>query len=191
MKIDEFYDSVASEYENIINSPEVNAKLMPKIKELFIKYNITEGSILDVGCGPGNLKSVLGDKFNYTGIDVSEKMLFEAKEKGYQVIKGRTEDEITKIHDKSVDYIISSSTLHVVKDLNTVIENFDRIANKGWLITLPDITENFMKNFPVDEPLYNHVNFPIMGVKEDIIIHGWTSPSANEDINERVVMRLF
>jgi len=191
MKIDEFYDSVASEYENIINSPEVNAQLMPKIKEFFIKYNITEGSILDVGCGPGNLQSALGNKFTYTGIDVSEKMLFEAKEKGYEVIKGRAEEEITKILDKSFDYIVSSSTLHVVKDLNTVIENFDRVASKGWLITLPDITKNFIKNFPVDEPLYNHVNLPILGVKEDIIIRGWTSPSANEDIKERVVLKMF
>lgn len=191
MKIDEFYDNVASDYEDIINSSKVDARLMSKIKEIFSKYNITEGDILDVGCGPGNLKSMLGNKFIYTGIDISEKMLVKAKEKGYEVIKGRIENEVIKVQDKSFDYIISSSALHFVKDINLIIENFDRIARRGWLITLPDITENYIKNFPVNVPMYNYIDFPIMGAKEDVLIYGWTSPSSDEKMQERVVFKWF
>jgi 2-polyprenyl-3-methyl-5-hydroxy-6-metoxy-1,4-benzoquinol methylase len=58
--------------------------------EIFIKKYIKDGDdILDIGCGNGRLFGVLSENgsptssvaFNYTGIDVSEKLINEAKNK--------------------------------------------------------------------------------------------------------------
>jgi ubiquinone/menaquinone biosynthesis C-methylase UbiE len=193
MKINEFYDKYARDYENLLADPRFNAQHVIKAKELFYKYEITEGTILDVACGPGNLKTALGDKFVYTGIDISEKMLVEAAKKGYEVIRGKMEDELLKFPDKSFDYVVSLSALHFVKDIDLVISQFDRIAKKGWLISLADITENYMKNLPIKEPMYNHskLNIDTAGVKEDIYFLAWTSPTTGEKIYEREVFKFF
>lgn len=62
---------------------------MNNLKKIFLKYKITRGKILDVGCGLGNLKTALGGTFSYAGIDISEEMLSKAKEKRYDTIYGK------------------------------------------------------------------------------------------------------
>jgi len=44
---------------------------------------IGEWSVLDLGCGPGNLKGFSSFK-TYAGVDISPEMLAEAGESGYQ-----------------------------------------------------------------------------------------------------------
>ena len=188
MKISEFYNKVAPVYENLINSPKINAKLTGEAKKVFLKYKIVEGSILDVGCGPGNLKTAFGDKFLYTGVDISESMLLKAKEKGYVTIYGRIEDVLKEIPDKSFDYVISLSALHFVKDINSVLKEFDRISKKGWLVSLLDVTENYTKDFLVDEPIYNHSKIVLPDTSEDFLFDAWISP-AQEQMRERMIFK--
>ena len=189
MLVNELYDSVADEYEGLINSSKVNAQLVSKLKEIFDKYKITVGSILDLGCGPGNLKTTLGDNFSYTGIDVSKNMLEKAKQKGYRVINGKIEDQLGKMPDKSFDYIVSLSTFHFIKDIGSMISELDRIAVKGWIISLADVTESYARYFSVYAPLYNHTKILIPDLQEDETFLAWTSPFSGEKINERMVFK--
>ena len=189
MKTEEFYNKIALDYEELIASDKVNAQLTKKLKEIFSKYKITKGTILDVGCGPGNLKTDLGDGFEFTGIDISENMLDLAKKKGYKVIRGKIEDELIKITDKSFDYVVALSSLHFVKEIKKVLDEFNRIAKKGWIVSLDDITEEYVKNFFVKDPLYNHVNTKLLGIQEDIYFRAWTSPTTNDVINARMVFK--
>ncbi len=190
MQVDKLYDSVADEYEELINSPKVNAQLMFQLKNIFDKYGITGGSILDLGCGPGNLSTTLVQNFIYTGIDISEKMLLKAKEKGYDIIKGKIEDLLKTIPSKSFDYVVSLSAFYFIKDINSLIPELDRIAKKAWLISLADITETYAKAFSIHAPLYNHTKIKFDHLDEDITFIAWTSPFSGEVIRERMVFNI-
>lgn len=189
MLVNKLYDDIADQYEDLINSPKVDAKLICNLERIFDKYNITNGSILDLGCGPGNLATALGKNFSYAGIDISEKMLDKAKEKGYSIIHGKIEDELRKIPDKSFDYVVSLSALYFVKDIEPILLELDRIAKKGWLISLADITDSYAKFFSAHAPLYNHTKENISNVNEDITFDAWTSPNSGEKIRERMIFK--
>ncbi len=191
MKTKELYNSIASEYEELISSPQVNARLLEDVQKIFSKHDLFAGSILDVGCGPGNLKSILGDGFSYTGIDCAEKMLEIAEGRGYGVILGNIEDEISKIPNKSFDYIVSISALYFVSDVQKMLSEFERIARKGYLITLADLTQNYIDKFPVEERLCNHSRVEILNTAEDIWTKPWISIKTGDEIRERMVLKLF
>lgn len=191
MGIKDFYNKVAPVYEELISSHEVDAKLLPNLKKVFDKYSITNGSILDLGCGPGNLKSTLGNSFSYTGIDISEQMLQQAQLRGYRIIYGFLEQELLKIPDKSFDYVVSLGMLHFIKDIDFIFSEINRIARKGWCISLADVTENYKNYFYSMEQalVYNHTKSFIANLDEDITFDAWTSPGSKERIKERLVFK--
>ena len=189
MKINEFYDKLAPEYEKLLESPSVNAQLMKYVKEIFSKYKITGGRVLDIGCGPGNLKSTLGNSFSYTGIDVSDAMLLKAQEKGYEIMKGKVEEKVFEISDKTFDYIVAVGMLHFVKDISSILQEFQRMTRKGWLISLPDVPESYGEDFPIKEPIYNHTKIVLSDIQEDIYFPAWTSITTGERMNERMVFK--
>ncbi len=189
MSIKDFYDNLAPVYEARINTPEVNAQLLPKIKHIFQKYSITSGTLLDIGCGPGNLKTTLGDGFSYTGIDISQEMLKQASLKGYTIVYGLIQENLAKIPDKSFDYCVSVSALHFVENAQEVISHLDRISRKGWVVTLADVSDMYKQYFSIHAPVYNHINISIDNVKEDTTIDGWISPNTKELIRERIVFK--
>lgn len=189
MLVNELYDTVADEYEELINSPKVNARLIYNLKIIFDKYKIVSGSILDLGCGPGNLATALGKDFTYTGIDISEKMLIKAKDKGYTIISGKIEDGLKKIPDKSFDYIVSLSALYFIEDIKPILFELDRISKKGWLISLAEITDSYAKYFSVHATLYNHTKMDISDLDEDLTFDAWTSPFFGENIRERMIFK--
>lgn len=185
----DFYNQVSNKYEDWLKTPEYKVEYLNYAKKMFSKYNISNGGILDVGCGPGNLKTLLGDNFSYTGIDVAENMLDLAKRKGYNIILGRMEEELPKFQDKSFDYVVSLSALHFTKDIQFIISEFERIARKGWIGTFEEITENYINNLAVKEPMYNHSQTEIPNVTEDIFFHAWVSPTTGDNIDARIVFK--
>lgn len=55
------------------------------IESIFKKYNLSPNLILELGCGTGNITSLMQDKgYDMIGVDISEDMLAEAKEKAQQ-----------------------------------------------------------------------------------------------------------
>ncbi|NTW30103.1 MAG: class I SAM-dependent methyltransferase [Candidatus Moranbacteria bacterium] len=189
MSIDVFYDDLAPVYEERIITPQVNAQLLPKIKDIFKKNLITRGTILDIGCGPGNLKTFLGDSFSYTGMDISQEMLKQARLKEYTVVCGLIQDNLPKIPDKSFDYCVSVSALHFVENIQEIISHLDRVSRKGWVVTLADVSDVYKQYFSVHAAVYNHTNIAIDNLKEDITIDGWISPKTKEMIRERIVFK--
>lgn len=62
---------------------------------------IEEGLVLDLGCGTGTLTELLSDKgYDMIGIDSSEEMLYEAREKQYEKVAG---DEELPGEDKAIE----------------------------------------------------------------------------------------
>jgi ubiquinone/menaquinone biosynthesis C-methylase UbiE len=191
MDVKDFYNKISSKYEELIASPKTDAKLHENLLNILIKHSIDSGSILDVGCGPGNLKNYLGDNFTYTGIDISDEMLNIAKQKEYRTIEGSLDEIIPELKSNSFDYVVAISSLHFIENIETVLKEFERIARKGYFITLERVTDNYKKGFSsvCEGPIYNHFELDIVNTTEEIKFPGWFSSRDNEFINARMIFK--
>ncbi len=192
MKVQEFYDSFSEKYDEKINSKSIDSKLMEEVVSVFDKYKFTSGSILDVGCGTGILKEYLGNKFNYTGIDISNNMLSIAKSRGYEIISGEMLQNLERLENNSSDFVVCISALYWTKDAEKIIEEMKRISKKAVLFTLEEIEPvKLQHSKSIDEsPVYDHSNMQIPLTKEDYKFSAWTSPTAGIRINARMVLIL-
>jgi len=83
-------------------------KWAEKIANTLKKYNIEDGLVLDLGCGTGTLTELLMEKgYDMIGIDSSEDMLSEARDKQYERMYGDEEDECDGTDDSTdaLDYV--------------------------------------------------------------------------------------
>ena len=183
--IKEFYDGFADEYDAVLFSSTVKAQYHFEAKKIFQKYHHTTGSILDIGCGTGLIKDFLGDRFSYTGIDISSNMLKQALRRGFKVLLGVLEDILPNIPDRSYDYALCLSTLYYIQDAHTIIEHLGRIARKGVLLSIDHMVDEYVQRIPC--PVYNHIDIQLPNLREDYVFLGWHSPTLNIPINTRIM----
>lgn len=192
-----FYSNLASSYEEKINQSDVKQTLHQKLIEIMMKYNISQGKFLDIGCGPGNVKTSIqkkiDTKISFTGIDISSKMLNIAQNKSYQIIHGNFDEILPTLPDNSYDYIIAISSLHFTSDIESVLREFERVAKKGYIISLDEITDTYKNGFAkrCSSQVFNHYNTKIINTKEDFNFIGWKSPHENQNIRVRMVYKEF
>ncbi len=152
-----FFDDFANSYEDITSS--LGYSLFDLTKSMYEKYGINDGAILDVGCGTGKLKLVLGNNYKYTGVDFSKNMLSVAKSRGYQIIEGYLEDVVNVIGDKSYDHVLCLSVLYFVEDAEPIIKKLEKIARKSLIIGFEKYTQkqlNLVFNGYEGVKRYNH-----------------------------------
>ncbi|WP_293065797.1 hypothetical protein [Okeania sp. SIO2B3] len=75
--------------------------------------------------------------------------------------------------------------MHFVEDAKTAIEHIYRIARQAIIISLDEMTEEYIKNFVV--PVYDHSKIVLEDAIEDYFIIGWTSSSQGVDIRTRMI----
>lgn len=74
------YSNIAQVYSKYFINELDNKPLDRKIYDLFFDRVQSNGTTLEIGCGPGEISSYLWNKgLKITGIDLSEKMVHEAK----------------------------------------------------------------------------------------------------------------
>ncbi len=183
----DFYDNFASTYDATLENSNVNASHVKEAAKIFQKHNTNiYGTVLDVGCGTGILKDVLQEKeLEYTGIDVSQKMLQYASSRGYRTIHEPVENALAKIQDQSYDFVFALSSLLFVEDIHSILLHINRIARKSILLSLDHLTEDYIRD--VTLTVYNHANVKISNAKEDYLIRGWTSPTTGITIQTRMI----
>ena len=177
------YNEAASIYDESFEG-KAEYQIPRILLETYQKYGITEGIILDVGCGTGKLREYLGDSFTYKGIDISPMMIEEAKKRGFEGFVGPVEDVIETLADKSVDHITALSSLYFVKDYEKLIQEFERVARKSIFISLeqfqPEIIE-IMKGRCIN--IYNHpasvIQNPTEVIKDTFL---WKRPNTEDKI---------
>jgi ubiquinone/menaquinone biosynthesis C-methylase UbiE len=190
MSLNDLYDKLADAYEDLVASPEVDSQLTKKVSEVFNKYEIKEGTILDLGCGPGNLKNDLEGTFVFTGVDPSRKMLEQAEKKHYQIIEGKIEDVLQKIPDNAYDYVVAVGCLLFIEDVLKALSEIDRVARKAWVVSLDDITERYARSFleRAQAPAYNHSKIEVSGATEDIHFDSWKAKG--EQMTSRLIFKI-
>ncbi len=182
---EEFYDKFADNYDLVLKDSNYNAQYINEAAKIFHRYNHHQGNVLDIACGTGALSELLHGDFEYTGIDISGKMLDYAAQRGYKTIHKPIETALAEIDNQSYDFIFCLSSLLCVEDAATAIKHMVRIARKTILISLDEITEEYIKNAVV--PVYDHSKISIENAIEDYFIVGWTSPTLGISIRTRMI----
>lgn len=180
-----FYDKFADNYDSVLKDSNYNAQYLNEATKIFHKYNHHQGNVLDIGCGTGALSEFLQGDFEYTGIDISAKMLHHATRRGYKIIHQPIETALAEIDNQSYDYVFCLGSLLCVEDAITAIKHMGRITRKTILISLDETTEEYIKNLVVQ--VYDHSKIPIEDAIEDYFIIGWTSPTLGISIRTRMI----
>ncbi|MHC4212223.1 MAG: homoserine O-acetyltransferase MetX [Planctomycetota bacterium] len=108
------------------------------VKRTRVDYELIEeiiepnSTILDIGCGDGELLSNLTrDKMiRPEGIELQEDMVLECVKRGMPVIQHNIEKGLSNYADKSFDYIILSQTVQTIRNPKEVFEEILRVGKK-------------------------------------------------------------
>jgi len=97
-----------------------------------------EGNILDVGCGDGRLLSVFQQTGHRSevlfGVELDEKAVQAARDKGFQVFHGRIED--SEYTEGSFKLIILQQVIEHVSDPVVVLRRLQRLLVPGGILVL-------------------------------------------------------
>ena len=149
------------------NNPEVAAafekvtNLLPfkllhrKVLSQLKLYNLKD-CLIDVGCGSGNLIIQVAKKYpslNLIGVDLSSEILELAKKKAVENnLNDKIEFKIGSVEnlpfpDKSVDFILSTLSLHHWKIPKQAFEEIFRVLKDGGVLLIFDFRRDARKFF--------------------------------------------
>lgn len=113
-------------------------ELDPDLKEALDKFEIKDGSFLDLGTGPGTQAiELLKMGFDVTGIDISKNAILKARKLNDQV--KFIQDDILNLHTNSqFDYIFDRGCFHIIdEDKRPVyLDNVAKLLNKEGILFL-------------------------------------------------------
>ena len=95
--------------------------------------------VLDLGCGDGDLLSLLATNRQTAGmgVDIDLQHLIAAMNKKLDVLQGDIDSDLSMIPDQSYDYVVLSQTLQVVRRPRAVLHQMLRIAREG-IVSFPN-----------------------------------------------------
>ena len=134
--------------------------------------------VLDLGCGDGELLSLLKQKKNCrgTGIEISPEEIFKCMERGVSVAQGSIDADFDVYEDKRFDYVILNESLQQVLNIEKVLKEALRIGKKV-IVGIPNFCHArarfqlfFTGKVPVTESLpykwYNTPNLRFLSLKD-------------------------
>ena len=137
-----------------------------------------EKSILDVGCGDGELMKFIYENISkkIRGLEISKNNVQKCIQKGLTVIEGNAEMDLQQFPNNSFDYVILSQTLQAFLNPEKVISDLLRIG-KTSIVTIPNfgfwkVRFNllFKGTMPVTKTLpnewYNTPNLHMCSIKD-------------------------
>ena len=138
----------------------------------------SDKSILDVGCGDGELMKFIYENISkkIRGLEISKDNVQKCIQKGLTVIEGNAEIDLQQFPSNSFDYVILSQTLQAFLNPEKVISDLLRIG-KTSIVTIPNfgfwkVRFNllFKGTMPVTKTLpnewYNTPNLHMCSIKD-------------------------
>ena len=135
-------------------------------------------SILDVGCGDGELMKFIYENISkkIRGLELSKDNVQKCIQKGLTVIEGNAEMDLEQFPSNSFDYVILSQTLQAFLNPEKVISDLLRIG-KTSIVTIPNFgfwkvrfSLLFKGTMPVTKTLpnqwYNTPNLHMCSIKD-------------------------
>jgi len=112
--------------------------IWPQEERIFDRHPIGSGSVLDVGCGTGEIELVLAAKYpqaTFTGIDLEEAHLERARSKNAKFgsrVRFQTGDALNiPFPDDSFDFVVCRHLLQAVPDAPQVLREIRRVLKPG------------------------------------------------------------
>jgi ubiquinone/menaquinone biosynthesis C-methylase UbiE len=124
------FNSTAGEYDSSFDGKFVKVMYEPLLDEL--KKN-TEGKLLDVGCGTGNiLCELVNEKRELFGIDLSENMVKECSKRMEDNAEIKVADaEHIPYKDNFFDILICNASFHHYPHPEEVLKEMKRVLKSG------------------------------------------------------------
>lgn len=92
-----------------------------------------KSSVLDLGCGDGELLWLLAQEkqIRGQGIEIDEQAVYKCVEKGLSVFHGDIDAGLSEYGDKLFDYVILNQSFQQVKDPETVLDETLRVGKQA------------------------------------------------------------
>lgn len=136
----EYFDSQAEFYDISHDGRFVKCMYQEIVKRVM---SLPGEKILDLGCGNGNIISLLKEKRkgDYYGADISPKMIQEAKKRLGQGAELKVADVVKLPYETDMfDIIICNASFHHYTEPDKAIEEIKRILKKEGVLILGDPT---------------------------------------------------
>lgn len=100
--------------------------------KIIFKIIETGSSVLDLGCGSGELLNLLikEKKVKARGIELKEGAIYECVEKGLSVFHGDIEGGLGEYPDNSFNYVILNQSMQETKKIEFVLQESLRVGRK-------------------------------------------------------------
>ncbi len=98
-----------------------------------------DSSVLDLGCGDGELLSILARerKSLVRGIEIDEQAIYKCVARGLSVLQGDIDSDLPDYRDKSFDYVILNQSFQQVKQPDMVLKEALRVG-KEVIVSFPN-----------------------------------------------------
>ncbi|MFX1325923.1 MAG: class I SAM-dependent methyltransferase [Promethearchaeota archaeon] len=145
---------IAKAFEKMTNTPPF--KLLRKKVVSTIKKLNPIGTLVDIGCGSGNLIIQIAETFSnldLLGIDLSEEIISAAIKKAEKNgVKEKIKFEIGSVEklpfsNNSIDFIVSTLSLHHWSEPVTSFKEISRVLKKDGICLVFDFRRNSRKFF--------------------------------------------
>lgn len=116
------------------------------IRKILLKYGISEGILLDLGCGTGNITRRLADYgYDMIGIDISEEMLQIAMEKKYEegeeIPQASKREDILYLNQDMRDFELYGTVSAVV----CICDSLNYITKEEELLHVFSLVNNYLE----------------------------------------------
>jgi SAM-dependent methyltransferase len=131
------FDEIAVEYDNSI--PDHVMRHLDRRRVALATSLVSEGRVLDVGCGTGRFIELLPARYDAVGIDVSEGMLEFARRKGIEVAQAGADS--IPFEDRSFDLVTTFAVLHHLIDpqvVRSALGEMARVVKPGGAVLVWD-----------------------------------------------------
>ena len=135
-KTKEHFNETASDYNNSSDGKFVEGMYDVLVEEI---EKSESGKILDVGCGNGNLFTLLPEnKYELYGVDFSQNMIIEAKSKCKNATFSVADAEMLPFDDDSFDIVVCNASFHHYIHPDRVLEEMHRVLKDGGKLLIGD-----------------------------------------------------
>lgn len=136
-KTKQHFEDTAADYNNSHDGRFVEPMYEALLKEI---RKAQRGRILDVGCGNGNLFSLLPEgRYELFGIDFSENMIAEARKKcGDRAAFSVADAEELPFEDDTFDFVVCNASFHHYIHPDTVAAEMHRVLKTGGKLLIGD-----------------------------------------------------
>jgi ubiquinone/menaquinone biosynthesis C-methylase UbiE len=147
-------DKVAQAYNRISQWPQFRFLRLMVVREIG-RYH-PEGVIVDIGCGPGYLVAAIAKSFpniRIIGVDISKEMVQLATDSAYSLslseqVQFRQGDvKELPFQDNSVDFAVSTLSLHHWTEPRQALEEIHRILRTGGQFLIFDLRRDVRQLF--------------------------------------------